>query len=140
MEAGRMVVTPLYAALLALWLLALSARVIRERRAARVSLGDGGNRKLQRAIRGHANFVEYVPLALLMLAILELARFSIYLIHAFGITLLCGRLLHGYALAFTMESRFGRSAGTALTFAVILVEAILCLYQSYRGHLIWFVA
>ena len=65
-----MVVTPLYVALLALWLLVLSARVIRERQAARVSLGDGGNRRLQRAIRGHANFVEYVPLALLMLAIL----------------------------------------------------------------------
>jgi uncharacterized membrane protein YecN with MAPEG domain len=133
-----MVVTPLYAAVLALWLLILSSRVIRERRAARVSLGDGGNRKLQRAIRGHANFVEYVPLALLMLALLEIARFSIYLLHALGIALLCGRLLHGYAFAFTAESRFGRSVGTAITFIVLLIEAVLCMYQSYRGHLIWF--
>ena len=135
-----MVVTPLYVALLALWLLVLSARVIRERQAARVSLGDGGNRRLQRAIRGHANFVEYVPLALLMLAILEMARFSIYLIHLLGIALLLGRLLHGYALAFTMEFRFGRTSGTVITFGVILVEALLCLYQSYRGHLVWFMA
>ena len=37
-----------------------------------------------------------------------------------------------------MEFRFGRTSGTAITFAVILVEALLCLYQSYRGHLIWF--
>jgi uncharacterized protein len=140
MEAGAMVVTPLYAALLALWLLVLSARVIQQRRAAHVSLGDGGNRKLQRAIRGHANFIEYVPFALLMLAILELSRFSIYVLHTLGALLLCGRLLHGYAFAFMMEFRPGRSLGTAITFAVILVEAVLCLYQSYRAHLVWFSA
>jgi uncharacterized membrane protein YecN with MAPEG domain len=61
----------LYAGLLALWLVVLSLRVIQARRAARVSLGDGGNRALQRAIRGQANFAEYVPIALLLLLILE---------------------------------------------------------------------
>ncbi len=133
-----MVVTPLYTALLALWLLVLSLRVIQQRRVAHVSLGAGGNAKLERAIRGQANFVEYVPLALLMLLILELARSSIYLLHLLGLTLLLGRLLHGYALAFSAHFRFGRSAGTALTFAVLAIEAVLCLYQAYRGHIVWF--
>ena len=133
-----MIVTPLYAALLALWFMCLTLRVINLRRAARVSLGDGGDPALTRAIRGHANFAEYVPLALLLLAILELSRFSIYLIHALGIVLLVGRLLHGYAFAFAAESKFGRYWGAVLTFAVIVIEAVLCLYQSYRGHLVWF--
>lgn len=133
-----MVVTPLYAALLALWLLVLSLRVIQQRRAARVSLGAGGNTRLERAIRGQANFVEYVPIALLMLLVLELARFSIYLLHLLGIVLLVGRLLHGYALGFTAHGRFGRSVGTALTFVVLAIEAVLCLYQAYRGHIVWF--
>jgi uncharacterized membrane protein YecN with MAPEG domain len=135
-----MVVTPMYTALLALWLLVLSMRVIQQRRAARVSLGAGGNTKLERAIRGHANFIEYVPIALLMLLVLELARFSIYLLHLLGLTLLIGRLLHGYAFAFTAHSRSGRSVGTALTFVVLLIEAFLCLYQAYRGHIVWFTA
>ena len=133
-----MVVTPLYAGLLGLWLLVLSVRVIQQRRTARVSLGDGGNTKLERAIRGQANFVEYVPVALLMLLVLELARFSIYLLHLLGLALLIGRLLHGYTFAFSAHFRLGRVAGAALTFMVLAVEAVLCLYQAYRGHLVWF--
>ena len=137
---GAMIVTPLYAALLALWLLVLSLRVVSLRRSARVSLGDGGNPMLARAIRGHANFAEYVPLALLLLLILELSRFSIYLIHALGVMLLLGRLMHGYALAFTSESRTVRAGGVLLTVIVLLIEAVLCLYQAYRGHIVWFAA
>jgi uncharacterized membrane protein YecN with MAPEG domain len=137
---GAMIVTPLYAGLLALWFIVLSLRVSNLRRSARVSLGDGGNPSLARAIRGHANFAEYVPLALLLLAILELSRFSIYLIHVLGAILLIARLMHGYALTFTADWRLGRTAGATLTFIVIIVEALLCLYQSYRGHIVWFAA
>lgn len=132
-----MFVTPLYAGLLALWFLVLAVQVVRQRRAAGVSLGDGGNVRLQRAIRGHANFAEYVPLALVMMAALELSRTSIYVLHALGAALLAGRVLHGYALAFTGHFRFGRTVGTVLTAVVLLVEAILCIYQGYRGHLVW---
>jgi hypothetical protein len=137
-EGGGMVVTPLYAALLALWFAVLTLRVVQERRRAGVSLGDGRKPELQRAIRGHANFAEYAPLALLMLGILELSRISIYALHALGMTLLVARLLHGYALSFVAESRFGRFWGTLLTQGVLLVEALLCLYQAYRGHIVWF--
>ena len=133
-----MVVTPLYTALLALWFLVLTVRVLQYRRSTRVSLGDGGNPLMQRAIRAHANFAEYVPFALLLLLILELSRFSLYVVHALGITLVIARLLHGYALAFTAEFRFGRVWGALLTFGVLLIEAVLCLYQAYRGHIAWF--
>lgn len=135
--SNALFVTPLYAGLLVLWYLALVARVVQQRGRARVSLGDGGDTVLQRAIRGHANFAEYVPLALLLMAVLELSRTSIYVLHALGIALLVARLLHGYALSFTPHFRFGRTAGTAITAVVLLVEAVLCLYQGYRGHLVW---
>lgn len=135
---GAMVVTPLYAALLALWFVGLSLHVIGCRREARVSLGDGGNGRLQRAIRAQANFAEYVPLALILLLIIELSRYSIYLVHVIGIVLLLARLLHGYALAYRASFRFGRVWGAALTFVVLVLEAVLCLYQTYRGHLVWF--
>jgi uncharacterized membrane protein YecN with MAPEG domain len=138
MQGAAMVVTPLYAALLALWLIVLSVRVMSQRGRTKVSLGDGDDPALRRAIRGHANFIEYVPLALLLLLILELSHFSIYVVHVLGATLLVARLLHGYALSFTAEWKFGRAVGAALTFVVLIVEAVLCLYQAYRGHLVWF--
>jgi uncharacterized membrane protein YecN with MAPEG domain len=103
-----------------------------------VSLGDGGNTPLQRSIRGHGNFCEYVPLALLLLAILEISRFSIYVLHALGFVLLIARVLHGYALSFTRDFQFGRYWGALLTFVVIIAEALMCLYQAYVGHAIWF--
>jgi uncharacterized protein len=135
---GAMIVTPLYAGLLAFWFLLLTLRVVQERHDTKVSLGDGGNPTLQRRIRGHANFAEYVPLALLLLAILELSRFSLYVIHALGLMLLLGRLLHGYAFAFRTQFRFGTFWGVLLTVLVLAIEALLCLYQAYRGHIVWF--
>jgi uncharacterized protein len=130
-----MVVTPLYAGLLALWYFVLSLRVSQIRRAVDVSLGDAGNPRLLRVIRGHSNFAEYVPLALLMLAILELNDLPESVLHAAGALLLIGRLLHGYALCFTQQFKFGRFWGIVLTLIVIFVEAVLCLYEAVKWSL-----
>lgn len=123
-----MTITPLYAGALALWFLVLSLRVV----LCRVgptgpSLGDGGNPMILRRIRAQANFSEYVPLALLLTAFLEFNAYPNWLVHALGGSLLAGRLLHGYALSFTRESVFGRSAGIALTFLSLLTAAGACL-------------
>ncbi|MDQ2963045.1 MAG: MAPEG family protein [Pseudomonadota bacterium] len=131
-----MFVTPLYAGLLALWFLVLSWRVI-QRRSKGTYLGDGGDQALLRVIRGHANFAEYIPLALLMMGFLEVSRFSIYVLHALGIVLLVARLLHGYALSFTDHFSFGRMWGATLTFLVLGIEAVLCIYQGIQGQWIW---
>jgi uncharacterized membrane protein YecN with MAPEG domain len=131
-----MFVTPLYAGLLALWFLVLSWRVVARRRSG-IYLGDGGDQALLRVIRGHANFAEYVPFALLLMAMLEASRFSIYVLHALGIALLAGRLLHGYALSFTEKFPPGRVWGATLTFIVLGIEAVLCVYQGILGQWIW---
>ncbi|MGD8476722.1 MAG: MAPEG family protein, partial [Burkholderiales bacterium] len=72
MAPFTLTVTALYSGSLALWFLVLSARVVARRRTG-IYLGDGGDASMQRLVRGHANFAEYVPLALIMLAVLELA-------------------------------------------------------------------
>ena len=128
-----MIVTPLYAGLLGLWFLLLSVRVVQGRGQHGINLGDGGNATLMRRIRGHANFAEYVPLTLLLIAVLELSHQSLYLIHALGLALLVARVLHGYAFAFTEHFKFGRMVGTALTFAVLLIAALLCVWQGVRA-------
>lgn len=130
----NLIATPLYAGLLALWFVVLSVRVIRIRGAEKVYLGDGGNIRVTRIVRAQANFAEYVPLALLMMAMLELTHHSIYFLHALGVVLLIARLLHGYAFSFTQHFLFGRVAGTGLTFFVIAVEAIACIRQAIFGH------
>jgi uncharacterized protein len=133
-----MTVTPFYAGLLVLLFLVLTIGVIRRRGSEKILLGDGGNAGMQRLVRGHANFVEYVPLALLLMAILELSRFSIYLLHALGIALVVARLLHAYAFSYNRHFMFGRVTGAVITFVVLAIEAVLCLYQAVIAHqLFW---
>ena len=133
---GLQFVTPLYAALLALWFVVLSVYVTVHRQRHGISFGDKGNEQLLRVIRSQGNFAEYVPLALLLMWFLEMSHISVYVLHALGIALLLGRLLHGYALSFTPGFLFGRVVGATLTWAVLVVAALLCFYQGWHDH--WF--
>lgn len=126
-----MIVTSLYAGLLALIFLALSARVVAVR--GRVSLGDGGDPEVLRRMRGHANFAEYVPLILVMMALLEYQQIAAWQLHAIGATLVFARVIHGIALSFTRKWFFGRFFGTVLTFTLLATCGILCLVQGLRG-------
>lgn len=117
--------TPLYAALLALIFVALSIRTIRLRRRYRVGVGDGSHAELQRAARVHANFAEYVPLALLLIYFVETGGGPLLLTHTLAIALLCGRLLHAWGVSQVRENYRYRTVGMVLTFSVILAA---CLY------------
>nr|WP_323893986.1 MAPEG family protein [Aeromonas allosaccharophila] len=66
-----MTILPVYAALLALLFVLLSIRTIRTRHSRRVALGHGDDPAMLRAMRVHANFAEYVPLALLLIYFVE---------------------------------------------------------------------
>jgi uncharacterized membrane protein YecN with MAPEG domain len=92
-----MFVTLLYAGLLTLWFVVLSVRVVNIRRRG-IIFGDNGDIHVIRVVRAQGNFAEYVPLALLLLGFLEVSRYSIYILHALGVTLLVARLLHGLGL------------------------------------------
>ena len=124
-----MPVTPLYAALLALIFVALSLRTIRLRRRYRVGVGDGNHTELQRAARVHANFAEYVPLALLLIYFAETGGGPRPLIHVLAIALLCGRLLHAYGLSQVRENYRYRTAGMVLTFSVIITACLFLLLE-----------
>jgi uncharacterized membrane protein YecN with MAPEG domain len=127
-------VTLFYAGALALWFFVLSLRVSLARVGpGKPSLGDGGDVQLQRKIRGQANFAEYVPIILVLMALLELHGLAKWAVHGLGATLLLGRLLHGYAFSFTPNSVFGRSAGIGMTFLALLVGGALALYLGARG-------
>src|SRR5262245_32832834 len=117
-------VTPIYAGLLALLLVALSFRVIRFRRAARISLGDGGDEEMRRRVRVHGNFIEYVPIALILMLLAELQHQSYWLLHLMGALLIVGRLAHAYGVARVPQVMPMRVAGMVSTVAAILIGAV----------------
>lgn len=125
-----MPITMIYAGALAFVLLALSMRVIQARGQSKVYMGDGGNALLLRRMRGHANFAEYVPLALILMALLETRGMAPWVLHALGASLLTGRLLHAYTFGFSTHFMPGRFGGTVLTWAVIGVAGALCLWRG----------
>ena len=129
-------VTPLYAALLGLLLLALGLAVVRLRRKHGVPTGDGGNATLARAMRVQANFVEYVPLTLLLLFMLEMSRQPAWALHLLGAALFIGRLLHAWGYLTTARLSFGRALGIGLTWIVLGTTAIwllLVVLQRYAA-------
>ena len=77
-------ITPLYAALLGLVLLVLSGRVIFAVRAKGVSLGDGEDPDHLPIIRSQANFIEYVPMILILIGFAEAGGASDGWIHGLG--------------------------------------------------------
>ena len=64
-------IVPFYAAVLAFIYIALSVRVVQARRSAKVAIGTRGDPLLERKMRVHANFAEYVPFALLLATFVE---------------------------------------------------------------------
>lgn len=120
-----MPVTALYAALLTPVLLWLSVRTIRLRQRHQIGIGDGGNDALRRAMRAHANFAEYVPFALLLIALAESQGIGPLVIHALGLALLAGRISHAHGISREPETIAHRRNGMIATFAVIAIAALI---------------
>jgi uncharacterized membrane protein YecN with MAPEG domain len=127
-------ISALYAALNALVVLALALLVVRQRAKTGISIGEGPtDGPLHRAIRAHANAVEYVPIILVLLVVLDLADANVILLHAVGGGLLLGRLLHGFGLSRSGGISIGRSIGTILTWLALVAGSIGCLFYVYAS-------
>lgn len=124
--------TAFYAALFALLYVGLSSWVVAGRLRADVLHGDGGNPDLEKRIRAQGNFGEYVPLALLLVALLEASRGSPTLVRGLLIVLLAARVLHPFGMFAPKNSprQFAcRGGGILATFAVVAVAAIALLLR-----------
>jgi|SRR5665647_296759 len=129
-----MTIVPIYAAILGLLFIFLSIRVIKTRRKERVAIGDGGNPRMQRAIAVHSNFAQYVPLALLLLAFLEMQQGPTMLIQILCVALLISRLLHAYGVSQMQENFRFRVVGMLMTCGVIGLTALLLLASALIRH------
>jgi uncharacterized protein len=122
-------ITGVYAALAALLVVVLSIRVVLRRISARISLGDGDDKELKKRIRAQANCVEYLPLALLLLLVLELNQTRPVVLHVCGIVLIAARVVHGFGLSRTGGISPERLAGTAVTWLLMVAMALLLIWQ-----------
>jgi uncharacterized membrane protein YecN with MAPEG domain len=120
-------ITAFYLGILGLIYAALALRVAGMRRSNRVLFGDAENAKLRTAIRVHANFIEYVPIISLLIALLEMSGMQASRVHVLMGGLLLARLLHPMGMAArpgTWQFNAGRVAGILLTLAVLVAASI----------------
>ncbi|HEX7348902.1 MAG TPA: MAPEG family protein [Rhodanobacteraceae bacterium] len=128
-----MLIAGFYAGLGALLVLALAIRVMWLRTRLGVGLGAGGHEDLQRAIRTHANAVEYLPIALLLLVVLAFEGTQPWLLNTCGGVLILARVLHALGLSVHSGRSFGRALGAGLSVLVIAAMAILLVVRFAAG-------
>ena len=125
-------IAALYGGLIGVLLILLALPVSYLRRELRTGLGDGGDPRLARAIRVHANAVEWAIPAILLLLLAELTRASPLLLHACGIAVVVGRVLHAIGLSRSGGGSFGRFVGSGLTWVALAVLAVWDIWAFAR--------
>jgi uncharacterized protein len=118
------------AALINIW---LGTRVSRLRLRDKVSVGDAGNQAIVGRMRAQANFVEYTPFFLILLAAIELATGSETWLWGVAILYIVGRLLHPFGLDRPAPNKL-RMIGILITWLVLagLAGYALVLASTYR--------
>ncbi|MGO1693534.1 MAG: MAPEG family protein [Marinobacter sp.] len=128
-------VTGVFAAVLGILLVVLSAQVVKFRLKYNKGIGVTEDRDFQVAIRAHANLVEYAPLGLIMLAIAELNGVASGLIYWTGMALVAGRILHAWGMINGKgETHKARALGMVLTWLAILAAAVLLLWNVWHVY------
>jgi uncharacterized membrane protein YecN with MAPEG domain len=109
------------AGLLGLLYAGLGIHVGRLRTAKKIWLGDGGDKELNVAIRAHGNFIEYVPLCLLLIFICS-SYYGYRTIVGLSLILLASRVLHaGGILGWIPYGRPAGAVGTTLVLAIVSI-------------------
>ncbi|HWH16715.1 MAG TPA: MAPEG family protein [Allosphingosinicella sp.] len=116
-------------ALISIW---LGLRVSQLRLRHKISIGDGGNETVRTRMRAHANFAEYTPIFLILLALIELAHGSAISLWIAGILFVVGRLLHPFGMDRPAPNPL-RMAGAGLSWAVLLALAACAIATAYLG-------
>lgn len=126
-----MTITLISASFLGLLLVYLSYNVSKNRLRTKVDIGTGDDAGLMTASRAQGNLIEYAPMGLILIGLLEYSRVSWYLVMGIAVALVVGRYMHGLTFGqFEGKNPF-RFYGTILTWLSLLVASIAGLLKGY---------
>jgi len=108
----------------------LAIRIVTLRLRAKVLSGDGGNALLAARMRAQLNFIEYTPIVLILIGLIELARGTHTLLWAAGIIYILGRVLHPFGMDKQTPHAL-RAAGILTTWVVMIGLAVYALSIPY---------
>jgi uncharacterized membrane protein YecN with MAPEG domain len=123
-------ITAFYAAILAFYYVAFAFHVSFIRAATGVRTGDGGNPTMLTAIRRHGNMAEFMPFALVMMALAEAGGLGPAWLHASGILLIAGRVIHPFGITNDGGPLAARVVGQISTYAATLIPAAAILLAA----------
>lgn len=113
------------AAFINLW---LGIRIGQVRTSEKISIGDGGNEKVIRRMRAQANFVEFTPFVLILIALIELAAGTSTWLWAVMAVYMVARIAHAFGMDGMAKAR---PIGIMLT---LLIMTGLAGYAVYVAH------
>ena len=79
---------------------------------------------MERRIRAHGNFAEYVPLTLLMILFDEIRGLSPLAVHVLSLCLIIGRLCHAWGVSRQERPFVFRVGGMGLTLTTLGLAAL----------------
>ncbi len=126
-------ITGLYASLLIPIYFLLTWRVIAYRRSNKIGLGDAGDKSLLKRIRAQGNFIETVPLALVLMAMIEIQDGAPIGLHIMGVNIVIARAAHAYGFSSSPPKHQLRTLGMGLTLASIAAAGVWLFVLAVRG-------
>lgn len=126
MQAAQ--ITSIYAAILGLMFFAITLRVALIRMKTGQSLGVGDDQQFEKIMRGHGNFVETVPMCLILMLLVEQQGAASLTMHVLGLALLSGRVFHYLQLTGVLKPLPFRIAGMVLTLGTAVAASVRLLF------------
>lgn len=123
-------VTILYAGLFGLLLLVLSLNIFREYVRMALGISAGDSELWKRSERAQHSFVEFVPICLLLIFLIEAHGAPRPVLHGLGIMLLVARTLHAYGVGKGSLSNVMRMIGTQTTYLTLMISSLACIYYA----------
>ncbi|NDE90655.1 MAG: hypothetical protein EB059_05905 [Alphaproteobacteria bacterium] len=123
-------VTILYAGIFGLLLLVLSLNIFREYIHIVINSAARNDDLWKRAERAQHSFVEFVPICLFLMFLIEVHGAPGTVLHALGMLLLVARVLHAYGAGKDGAANILRLIGTQTTYLALMISSLAAIYYG----------
>lgn len=126
-------ITGIYTSILAILTIWLGARVSIHRAKTGISIMHGDDMTLAEKIRQHGNLTEAVPIALILMGIVELNGASPVWLHTIGGILLLSRIIHPFGIKHDKPSEVARGIGSTGTSIAMVISMVFIVWTYSAG-------